>query len=124
MHAGAKWTAATRVKKPKPRTAGASPSEHGRAQHTIEELQARVDELTEELEARKESPEVQLPNTLLAAIDHVLHLATQETAWPQLSANKIRKRKDTLDVIRQRLVDLHELAKLPDLEAKGPLAKP
>jgi hypothetical protein len=44
-----KWTAATRVKKPKPRTAGASASEHGRAQATIEQLQARLKELEEEL---------------------------------------------------------------------------
>jgi hypothetical protein len=29
-----KWTAATRVKKPKPRTAGVSATEHGRAQAT------------------------------------------------------------------------------------------
>jgi hypothetical protein len=46
-----KWTAATRVKKPKPRTAGVAATEHGRAQRTIEQLQARVDELEQELEA-------------------------------------------------------------------------
>jgi len=34
---------------PKPRTAGVSASEHGRAQRTIGELQARVDELEQEL---------------------------------------------------------------------------
>jgi len=36
-----KWTAATRVKKPKQRTASVSASEHGRAQAMIEQLQAR-----------------------------------------------------------------------------------
>jgi hypothetical protein len=43
-----KWTAATRVKKSKPRSAGVSATEHGRAQSTIEQLQARVQELQEE----------------------------------------------------------------------------
>jgi hypothetical protein len=33
---------ATRVKKPKPRTAGVAATEHGRAQASIEQLQARV----------------------------------------------------------------------------------
>jgi hypothetical protein len=80
-----KWTAATRVKK----------------------LQARVSELEEELTSTRE---VQLPGTLLAAIDHVLHLAALETAWPQLSVNNIRKRKDHLDVIRSRLAHLRDLA--------------
>ena len=49
-----KWTAATRVKKPKPRSAGVSASEHGRAQATVEHLQARVTELEEELAAALE----------------------------------------------------------------------
>ena len=48
-----KWTAATRVKKPKPRTAGVSATEHGRAQVTIEQQQARVKELEEELTSDK-----------------------------------------------------------------------
>jgi len=37
-----KWTAATRVKKPKPRIAGVSATEHAGARATIEKLQARV----------------------------------------------------------------------------------
>jgi hypothetical protein len=44
-----KWTAATRVKKPKPRSAGVSATEHGRARATIDQLQGRVNELNEEL---------------------------------------------------------------------------
>lgn len=44
-----KWTAATRVKKPRPRTAGVSATEHGRARDVIEQLQARIAELQEEL---------------------------------------------------------------------------
>jgi hypothetical protein len=44
-----KWQAATRVKKPKPRTAGVSATEHGRAQAMIDELQARNAELEEEI---------------------------------------------------------------------------
>src|SRR6516164_1042578 len=46
-----KWTAATRVKKPKPRSAGVSATEHGRARATIEQLQAQVEELQEELDS-------------------------------------------------------------------------
>jgi hypothetical protein len=102
-----KWTAATRVKKPKKRTDNVSGSEHGRAQDMVQQLQARVSELEEELTSTRE---VQLPGTLLAAIDHVLHLAALETAWPQLSVNNIRKRKDHLDVIRSRLAHLRDLA--------------
>src|SRR5262249_6318984 len=49
-----KWTAATRVKKPKQRTAGVSASEHGRTQAIIGQLQARVAELEEELAAARE----------------------------------------------------------------------
>jgi hypothetical protein len=37
-----KWTAATRVKKPKPRLAGVSATEHAGARATIKQLQARV----------------------------------------------------------------------------------
>jgi hypothetical protein len=47
-----KWTAATRVKKPKSRAAAVSGAEHGRAKDIIEELQARNAELEEELAAR------------------------------------------------------------------------
>ena len=49
-----KWTAATRVKKPKPHTASVSSTEHGRARAAIEELQARNAELEEELKAARE----------------------------------------------------------------------
>ena len=49
-----KWTAATRVKKPKPRTAAVSASEHGRAQAIIEQLQARISEVEEENSSLKE----------------------------------------------------------------------
>jgi predicted nuclease with TOPRIM domain len=39
------------VKKPKSRTAGVSATEHGRARATIEQLQARIEELEQELES-------------------------------------------------------------------------
>ena len=55
-----KWTAATRVKKPKPRTAGVSASEHGRAQATVEQLQARVTEFEEELTAGGEHEDLRM----------------------------------------------------------------
>lgn len=44
-----RYTTATRVKKPKSRTAAVSATEHGRAQQIIDELQGRVTELQEEL---------------------------------------------------------------------------
>ena len=50
-----KWTAATRVTKPRPRMASVSASEHGRARATVEQLQARVSELEEEVAARGSS---------------------------------------------------------------------
>src|SRR5262245_44762527 len=57
-----KWTAATRIKKPKQRTAGVSATEHGRAQAMVEQLQARVEELQEELTAAQNTapPDVML----------------------------------------------------------------
>jgi hypothetical protein len=52
-----KWTAATRVRKPKSRTAAVSATEHGRARATIAELQARNNELQEELSTARDSIE-------------------------------------------------------------------
>jgi len=49
-----RWTAATRVKKPRPRTGSVSAAEHGRAQALIGQLQGRVTELEEELTAARE----------------------------------------------------------------------
>jgi hypothetical protein len=47
-----KWTADTRVKKPRKPTGNVPATEMGRAQRTVEQLQARVDELEQELAAR------------------------------------------------------------------------
>jgi hypothetical protein len=49
-----KWTAATRVKKPKPRSAGVSATEMARARATIEQQAAHIEELNEELAAAHE----------------------------------------------------------------------
>lgn len=49
-----KYRAATKVKKPKPRSAGVSGTEHERAKVIIAELQARIAELEEELAAARE----------------------------------------------------------------------
>src|SRR5262249_30093029 len=49
-----KWTAATREKKPKKRTGAVSAHDHGGAQATIEQLQARITEVTEELAQARE----------------------------------------------------------------------
>jgi hypothetical protein len=48
-----KWTAATRVKKPKPRTAGFSANEMGRARDTVQQQDERIRELEEELAAAR-----------------------------------------------------------------------
>jgi hypothetical protein len=50
-----RWTADTRVKKPKKRTANVSGAEYGRARDTVEQLQARVAELEEELAEARET---------------------------------------------------------------------
>ena len=63
-----KWTAATRVKKPKSRTTGVSATEHGRARATVEQLQGRVEELEEELGAAR-------AQDLRALLDRVLREA-------------------------------------------------
>jgi hypothetical protein len=52
-----KWTAATKVKKPKSRTANVSGSEYARAQRKIEEQQERINELEEEAAAAREAQE-------------------------------------------------------------------
>jgi hypothetical protein len=64
-----KWMAATRVTKPKPRTAPVSSVEHGRARIIIEELQARNAELQEELETARVKPRAEdaKPNGAAAA---------------------------------------------------------
>ena len=61
-----KWTAATKVKKPKPRSAGASASEHGRAKEMIQQQQARIEELEEERLDPGDSPDV-VADRILAA---------------------------------------------------------
>jgi hypothetical protein len=72
-----RWTAATRVKKPKPRSAGVSATEHGRAQSTIEQLQARIEELEEELgaesnDARRHSQDLRvLLDRVLREVDNL-----------------------------------------------------
>jgi hypothetical protein len=88
-----KWTAATRVKKPKPRTAGYSASEMGRARATVQEQDERIRELEEELDQarmkRMEASAVEKaghtmppPATLSRAIDAVLALIDEPMNWP------------------------------------------
>jgi hypothetical protein len=48
-----KWTAATRVQKRRPRAVNVSGREHARAVAKVEQLQARVKELEEELESSR-----------------------------------------------------------------------
>jgi hypothetical protein len=62
-----KWRRATRVKKPKSRHANVSARELGRAQKIIEQQQARIKELEEELSGKKEEI-AQLRRELTAAL--------------------------------------------------------
>jgi hypothetical protein len=86
-----KWTAATRVKKPKPRSAGVSATEHGRAQGIIEELQARNAELEEELQAQKGADDtraieelslLQLIEQIRRLMDRAKDAAEEYDGWP------------------------------------------
>jgi hypothetical protein len=83
-----KWTAATRVKKPKPRTAGSSASEMGRARATVQEQDERIRELEEELDQAKvrmtEAAGRMAPPaaTLTSAIDAVLAMIDDPASWP------------------------------------------
>jgi hypothetical protein len=79
-----KWTAATRVKKPKPRTAGYSASEMGRARATVQEQDERIRELEEELDQARMNAKAghTAPPTLTSAIGAVLALIDDPTAWP------------------------------------------
>jgi hypothetical protein len=51
-----KWTAATRVKKPRPRAVQVSGAEHGRAQAIIEQQRERIQELEQERDSAKAEP--------------------------------------------------------------------
>jgi hypothetical protein len=90
-----KWTAATRVKKPKPRTAGVSATEHGRAKETIEQLQARIAELEEELTAANDAQAsgVQARQAYLAYV----HSLPEEEQVQEISTFFKRELKWTTD---------------------------
>ena len=60
-----KWTAATKVKKPKPRSAGTSASEHGRAKEMIQQQQARIEELEEE-SLKPDAPPAEVAEHIIA----------------------------------------------------------
>jgi hypothetical protein len=68
-----RWTADTRVKKPKTRTANVSGAEYGRARDTVEQLQARIVELEEELAALRNAT-VELKEELAEARETIKRL--------------------------------------------------
>ena len=100
-----KWTAATRVQKPKPRTAGASATEYGRAQATVEQLQARVSELEEELEATPRRPKATLDDWCdlfmleISKAAHALSPAEKTELYEVLiqAAKELKEQEDTPD---------------------------
>src|SRR5262245_16813301 len=101
-----KWTAATRVKKPKSRTAGVAATEHGRAQHMIEQLQGRVTELEQELEGARADGSTRVPDDpqdLLMALDAALCALSQLDRW-----------SDKLDAPRQRQRVTRVLSRMRD----------
>jgi hypothetical protein len=73
-----KWTAATRVKKPKPHSAGVSATEHGRARAIIEELQQHNNELQEELSAARDGIENDPESLRKRLVELVLPLSRDE----------------------------------------------
>jgi hypothetical protein len=55
------------VKNPRPRTAGVSATEHGRAQGMVQQLQARTEELEQKLVSTRQSLDEVSLNDLLRA---------------------------------------------------------
>ena len=98
-----KWTAATRVKKPKSRTEGVSATEHGRARTMIEQLQARTDELEQEshsawvdaLKGRSDQDRAEALYQLLLEFDLSLsHLNAAHEAYRAKAATERTKASD------------------------------
>ena len=103
-----KWKAASEVKETLRDSVAILSEDNTKLKREVEELTARLEELEAARELR--APAVQLLGTLLEAIDHVLQLAAQETAWPpELSTRKAARRKKLLSAIRIGLADLREL---------------
>jgi hypothetical protein len=93
-----KWTAATRVKKPKPRSAGVSATEHGRAQGTIDQQQARIEELEQEVaSARQVLPPLTWQRAMRFLIDELPYVEpdTAREDWPSEFADLVRQIVET-----------------------------
>jgi hypothetical protein len=89
-----KWTAATRVKKPKPRTASVSGAEHGRAKGIIDQLQVRVEELEEELSAMRAARQDGTQGARIQELEEEL-AAKQQTAEPDHDRESITELEAT-----------------------------
>jgi hypothetical protein len=120
-----KWTAATRIQKPRPRTAGISASEAGRARSTIEELQARVEELEQELEAAEPRRRYDaalgeflegLPKVRRGLLSALENLNVSFNEWPEIPAAQSRALDERLSKLYQELECLSDDA---DEAAKG-----
>jgi hypothetical protein len=125
-----KWMAATRVKKPKSRTAAVSATEHGRAQAIIDQQQARINELEEELTSargskaektraleientglRSEVEELkaaQPPLGLPAAIETLIYEAKHTVHYANILPEDVVFSKQDLDEIIARLQGLNK----------------
>ena len=82
------------MKKPKPRTAGVSATEHGRAQAKLEQQQARIEELEEELtSARPGLPSLTWRRAMRFLIDELPYVGSEaEPAdWPSEFADMVRQ---------------------------------
>jgi hypothetical protein len=103
-----KWTLATRVKKPT-RSAGVSATEHGRAQATLEQKQARIEELEEELtSARPGLPPLNWHRAMRFLIDELPYVGADAgpADWPSEFADMVRQ------ISVGRGVELEELEEL------------
>lgn len=89
-----KWTAATRTKKPKPRTAGYSATEMGRARDMVQQQDERIRELEEELAAAREQADDDPKAIVNRFIDFVCTLPDEEAnAYLAVVLDNVRSRR-------------------------------
>ena len=109
-----KWTAATRVKKPRPRTAGFSAREMGRAQQMLEQRDARITELEEEVAAGRASPpddDAPLHERLRKLLSTAYDLYSGAD-WPKLDKYRQARRARAQRELSELTAKLCELARL------------
>jgi hypothetical protein len=115
-----KWTAATRVTKPKATRGSHSnalrdselSADKRRLQTELLSARERLTEVEEELAAAKApAAGTAPPATLIATLDHAVAVARRATSWPDdLPASDVKRVQNLLDTIEMALIDLRALA--------------